>query len=84
MRFQITRDQLGTFVQSGSIFCCFLWVRYGAKTRIACTVATVTMQIFNGGKCIDVSVRNGANGKVEVCALSNNLCIIYSHNFYES
>jgi len=27
---------------------------------------------------------NGANGKVEVCVLSNNLCIIYRHNFYES
>jgi len=37
------------------------------------------MQIFNGA-----SVRNGANGKVEVCALSNNLCITYRHNFYES
>jgi len=27
---------------------------------------------------------NGASGKVEVCTLSNNLCVIYRRNFYES
>jgi len=29
----------GIFVQPWSLSCCFLWVRYGVKTRLACTVA---------------------------------------------
>jgi len=39
MLIQITRGQWGTFVQPGSISCCFLWVRYGVNARPACTVA---------------------------------------------
>jgi len=38
--FQITRGRWGTFVQPGSISCCFLWVRYSIKARLAHTVAT--------------------------------------------
>jgi len=60
MLIQITRGQWGTFVQPGSISCCLIWVRYKVK-------ASLRLQIFNGAKCSGVSVRNGANGKVEVC-----------------
>jgi len=33
--FQITRGQWGTSVQPRSPYCCFLWVKYGVKTRSA-------------------------------------------------
>jgi len=60
------------YFRSAQVYlCCFLWVRYGVKARPACTVP-IRLQIFNG-----------ANGKVDVCALSNNVCI-FRHNFYES
>jgi len=36
----------------------------------------MTFTTLNGAKCSGVSMRNGANGKVEVCALSHNLYII--------
>jgi len=71
-----------TFVQPGSISCCFLWVRYWLMARPACTVA----------KAADIQWR-----KVQwhICAKWRqwqrwcvrpfyNLCIIYRHNFYES
>ena len=71
------------YFRSAQVYLLLLsWVRYGVKARPACTAA-IRLQIFNGAKCRGVSVRNGANGKVDVCALSNNLCI-YRHNFYES
>jgi len=47
------------------------------KTSLHCNTV-------NGAKCSGISVRNGANDKVEVCALSYNLCIICRYNFYES
>jgi len=37
--FQFTRGQRGICVNPGSISCCFLWVRYRVKARLACTVA---------------------------------------------
>jgi len=38
--FQIIWGQWSTFVQPGSISCCFLWVKYGVKARLAPAVAT--------------------------------------------
>jgi len=72
IHFQITRGQWGTFVQPGSISCCFLWVRYRAKTRLTYTAATAA----------DIQWRKmqwriyakWANSEVKACALSNNLC----------
>jgi len=60
-----------------------LWVRYGLKARPACTVANAADVKWH--KMQWRIYARGANGKVEVCDLSNNnLCILYRHNFYES
>jgi len=41
-------------------------------------LSTPDIDRYNG-----LSMQNGAHGKVELCALSNNLYIGYRHNFYE-